>query len=477
MGESSAQVRARLQHPVIDIDGHMAEYFPTLAPYLEREGLSLDHPSLGRLLPPHGGTPRSWHEQTPEERAATRTPRGPWWSSPAKNTLDLATALFPELLYERLDELGFDFSVVYPSLGLVFLHTHDDEYRRKTCRALNRMNAETFAPFADRLTPVAAVPMYTPQEAIDELEYAVTTLGFKAVLFAGYVQRQFDALAGKDPDIARYAFWLDQFGVDSKFDYDPVWAKAQELGVSVAFHSGFIGMTPYRSTSSYVFNHLSMLAEGQQSLAKSLFLGGVTRRFPRMKFAFLEGGVAWAATLYSDIIGHWQKRNINALRSSLDPSLVDRELLGQMVAKYAPDAPAITGGLMNRPPEPEELLDEWAACGIERAEDIKSLFVDPFYFGCEADDPLTSMAFNTKVNPFGAELHAMMGSDIAHWDVPDMAEVLEEAWEMVDHGWIDERAFRKFTFENPVELYTATNPKFFDGTVVESAVNAHLTRG
>jgi hypothetical protein len=477
MGESSAQVRARLQHPVIDIDGHMAEYFPTLAPYLEREGLSLDHPSLGRLLPPHGGTPRSWHEQTPEERAATRTPRGPWWSSPAKNTLDLATALFPELLYERLDELGFDFSVVYPSLGLVFLHTDDDEYRRKTCRALNRMNAETFAPFADRLTPVAAVPMYTPQEAIDELEYAVTTLGFKAVLFAGYVQRRFEALAGKDPEIARYAFWLDQFGVDSKYDYDPVWAKAQELGVSVAFHSGFIGMTPYRSTSSYVFNHLSMLAEGQQSLAKSLFLGGVTRRFPRMKFAFLEGGVAWAATLYSDIIGHWQKRNINALRSSLDPSLVDRELLGQMVAKYAPDAPAITGGLMNRPPEPEELLDEWAACGIERAEDIKSLFVDPFYFGCEADDPLTSMAFNTNVNPFGAELHAMMGSDIAHWDVPDMAEVLEEAWEMVDHGWIDERAFRKFTFENPVEFYTATNPKFFDGTIVEAAANAHLTGG
>ena len=80
--------------------------------------------------------------------------------------------------------------------------------------------------------------------------------------------------------MSRYAFWLDQFGMDSAYDYDPVWARAQELGVSIAFHSGFIGMTPYRSPTSYVFNHLSMLAEGQQSLAKSLFLGGVTRRFP-----------------------------------------------------------------------------------------------------------------------------------------------------------------------------------------------------
>jgi predicted TIM-barrel fold metal-dependent hydrolase len=476
MSESSAEIRERLSHPVIDIDGHMAEYFPALAPYLEKEGLSLDHPSLMRMLPPYGGTERSWHEQTPEQRASTRTPRGPWWSSPAKQTIDLATALFPGLLHERLDELGLDFSVIYPSLGLVFLHTPDATYRRGTCRALNRCNAETFAPYADRLAPVAAIPMHTPDEAVAELEYAVNVLGFKAVLCAGYVQRPFSALAGADPEVSKYAFWLDQFGVDSQYDYDPVWAKATELGVSIAFHSGFIGMTPYRSISSYLFNHLSMLGEGQQSLAKSLFLGGVTRRFPGLNFAFLEGGVTWAASLYSDLIGHWEKRNVAALRRSLDPALVDRTLLAGMAAKYAPDTRPVSGGLTDRPAEPADMIDEWAACGIDRAEDIKRLFVDPFYFGCEADDPLTSMAFNTKVNPFGAELHAMMGSDIAHWDVPDMAEVLEEAWEMVDHGWIDEAAFRQFTFSNPAKFYTDTNPAFFRGTVVESAVDDYLAQ-
>ena len=120
------------------------------------------------------------------------------------------------------------------------------------------------------------------------------------------------------------------------------------------------------------------------------------------------------------------------------------------------------------------MLDEWAACDITSAHDIKDLFVEPFYFGCEADDPLTSMAFNTAVSPFGAELNAMMGSDISHWDVPDMAEVLEEAWEMVEHGWIDEEAFTKFTFTNPVRFYTSTNPTFFKGTVVEGAVDGFL---
>ena len=316
---SSSEIHRHLTHPVIDIDGHMAEFFPALAPYLEGEGLSLDHPALARLAPPYGGTDRTWHDQTPEERAATRTPREPWWSAPAGRTIDLATALFPELLYERLDELGIDFGVVYPSLGLVFLHTPDERYRRGTCRALNRANAATFAPLADRLAPVAAIPMHTPEEAVEELEFAVGELGFKAVVCAGYVQRPFAALDGKDPEVSRYAFWLDQFGIDSAYDYDPVWAKAQELGVSIAFHSGFIGMTPYRSISNYVFNHLSMLAEGQQSLAKSLFLGGVTRRFPAMNFAFLEGGVAWAAALYCDLIGHWEKRNLAALRGQSRP--------------------------------------------------------------------------------------------------------------------------------------------------------------
>jgi predicted TIM-barrel fold metal-dependent hydrolase len=429
---------------------------------------------LRHLLPGYQGTDRTWYEQSPDERAATRTPRGPWWGSPARQTIDLATALFPELLYQRLDELGIDFGVVYPSLGLLFLHDPDERYRRGMCRALNRANATTFASLADRLTPVAAIPMHTPDEAVEALEFAVTDLGFKAVLCAGYVQRPFAALADKDPEVSRYAFWLDQFGVDSAFDYDPVWAKAQELGVSLAFHSGFIGMTPYRSISSYMFNHLSMLANGQQSLAKSLFLGGVTRRFPDMNFVFLEGGVAWAASLYSDIIGHWEKRNLDALRRDLDPALVDRKLLGRMVATYAPDASPVRGGLTDRPPEPEDMLDEWAACGIGAAEDIKDLFVDRFYFGCEADDPLTSMAFNTSVNPFGAELKAMMGSDVAHWDVPDMTEVLEEAWEMVDHGWIDEVAFKKFTFTNPARFYTDTNPAFFKGTVVEAAVDQLL---
>jgi len=68
------------------------------------------------------------------------------------------------------------------------------------------------------------------------------------------------------------------------------------------------------------------------------------------------------------------------------------------------------------------------------------------------------------------ELRPIFASDIGHFDVPDTREVLPEAWELVRDGQLDMEQFRKFTFENAVELWTAQNPEFFDGTVVADDV-------
>ncbi len=104
------------------------------------------------------------------------------------------------------------------------------------------------------------------------------------------------------------------------------------------------------------------------------------------------------------------------------------------------------------------------------AEHIRDLFVPNFYFGCEADDPANGAAFNARANPFGARLNAVYGSDIAHWDVPDITQVTKEAWELVERGLISERDFRDFVFVNPAGLWSRMNPDFFKGTVVEAAV-------
>ena len=73
-----------------------------------------------------------------------------------------------------------------------------------------------------------------------------------------------------------------------------------------------------RSISNYVYNHVDGLAAAHESLCKSLFLGGVTRRFPDLRIGFLEGGVAWACALFSGArraLGEAQPRRDLAARS------------------------------------------------------------------------------------------------------------------------------------------------------------------
>jgi hypothetical protein len=114
-----------------------------------------------------------------------------------------------------------------------------------------------------------------------------------------------------------------------------------------------------------------------------------------------------------------------------------------------------------------EHLDDYWRCEITRKEDFKDLYVNRYYFGCEADDPINAWAFNEKALPMGARLNAFFSSDIGHFDVPDMTEVVPEAYELVEHGLLDDDDFRDFTFANAVRFWGEVNPDFFKGTAVE----------
>ncbi|HUE81560.1 MAG TPA: amidohydrolase family protein [Pyrinomonadaceae bacterium] len=474
----SAEIRARLNHPIIDSDGHMIEFEPAILDYLTAVGGS----KLSERFKQWGDESLfSWYRLSPEERQEKRATRITWWGIPTKNTRDRATASIPRLLYERLNEFGLDFAVIYPTFGLPVPHIEEDELRRGTCRAFNNYYADTYREFSDRLTPAAIIPMTTPDEAIEELEHAVNNLGLKTIVCAGYVRRPIQSVVQDNPAAARHAFWLDTYGIDSLYNYDPFWAKCVELKVAPSFHSSGMGWGSRNSPSNYMYNHIGMFGAAGEALCKSLFMGGVTRRFPTLKFAFLEGGVGWACSLYADLIGHWEKRNIKSL-DNLNPSNLDQKLLlslyreygGKMVEGKLAQLEERAGTLSSRREDPA-MLDEWAPCQIERREDIRDLFVPSFYFGCEADDPMNAWAFNTKVNPLGARLRVLFGSDIGHWDVPDIAEVVEETYELVEKEVITENDLRDFVFTNPVSFYAGLNSDFFRGTVVEQEV-AKLTR-
>jgi predicted TIM-barrel fold metal-dependent hydrolase len=466
------RIRAGLGHPVIDSDGHDVEYLP-----LVREEL--------RALAGQGAVDRFEGMVRGAQLMrglddATRRAQGmmriPWWGLPARNTLDRATAMFPRLLRERLDAIGLDYAVIYPTYGLMALSAEPDEVRQAACRAFNRYHAEVFRELGDRLAPVALIPMHTPEEAVAELDFAVGTLGFKVVLLAGHVLRP---LPGEN--LPRGARWLDAFGAESPHDYDPVWARCEALGVAPTFHSSGMGWGSRNALHSYVFNHLGNFAAAGEATCRALFLHGVPRRFPRLRFAFLEGGVAWAAQLVADLVGHFEKRNRDAIRN-YDPARLDRARLADLAKQWgAPRVVERLGELdanlhlLSEPDEDPARLDEFAATGADSAEALAQLFAERFFFGCEADDPLNALAYQRDRSPFGLSLHALFGSDIGHWDVPEIDHVLLEAFELVEDGIVSAADFRHFAFASPLALWTASNPRFFAGTAVEGAVAAELS--
>jgi len=119
--------------------------------------------------------------------------------------------------------------MLYPTIGLFPPHFEDEELRRAGCRAFNMFHADLLHEYADRMMPVAIIPMHTPQEALEELEFTVQRLGMRAIMMAGHVRRPIPALAEITPQANRASGWFDTFGLDSAYDYDPVWAKCVEL--------------------------------------------------------------------------------------------------------------------------------------------------------------------------------------------------------------------------------------------------------
>jgi hypothetical protein len=324
------------------------------------------------------------------------------------------------------------------------------------------------------------IPMHTPEEAIAEIEHC-SALGLKVIAIPDGVRRPIPTILAESPSpflIPGQSCWFDTFGIDSAYDYDPVWAKAQELGFAITCHGGLGDIPPFwfTSVSNYSFNHIGGFASRMHTVCKSLFMAGVTQRFPRLGFAFLECGVGWASILLADLLEHWEKRNGSAIQQ-LDPAKIDWDALEAYVREYGGDLLAgcddfdMTSALRALPAtgEPPAERDEWRFLEADSAWELAADFSRNLYFGCEADDRTIAFAFSAA-NPFGTRLRPVFSSDLSHWDVPEMAGVLPEAYELVEEGLLSEQEFAEFVCENPARLLLGQNPDFFVGTAVEGAM-------
>jgi predicted TIM-barrel fold metal-dependent hydrolase len=447
-----AAIKDQLDHPVIDGDGHFREFRPAVADLVrDLGGAELERRLLER--PMSGIRPR----------------KRPVWGT-TMDALDHMTSVLPALQSERAEELGLDFSVMYPTMGLSAMSDPDDELRPVLVRAINTYVAELFSGHRHRLEPVATVSLHDPGEAVAQLEHAVLDLGFKAIVTSGVVRRTQHPSGDAEP-------WFDAVGYHELHDYDPFWRRCVDLGVVPAFHGIGWGWGT-RDSGNYTGDHIGSFGAAQEAACRSLIMGGVARRFPELRFVFLEGGIGWAAQLYADTLSHFAKRNRVAIQS-LNPATLDIDRAGALFEQFARGrvsgmgdrwrAAAEEARRVAAPMTPDQ-VDDFAQSGIEREEDVVEMFRRQFFFGCEADDPMNALAYDAGILPFGIRLNAVFGSDVGHWDVPDMTTVLPEAWELVEHGHLDAGDFRDFTCDTVVRMYTEMNPAFFDGTTVADRV-------
>lgn len=196
-----------------------------------------------------------------------------------------------------MDEQGIHAQILYPNIAGFgngyFLRMGDREVVAQCVRTFNDFLTDWTSADPNRLLPVTAVPFWDIDFAVEEIHRNVEA-GHRAINFCNQPQD--------------YGF----LPLGHKH-WDPIWAAAQEAGVSVSFHigGGSMGtlmedraemgwMTNFAKVSSLIF------LDNARCIGDLIF-GGVCHRFPDLNLVSVESGVGWLPGVLEAM--DWQWRN------------------------------------------------------------------------------------------------------------------------------------------------------------------------
>ena len=179
-----------------------------------------------------------------------------------------------------MDKMGIDVQAISTSPGQYYYRIEPDLGRR-TSRVINERLAEIVASHPDRFVALGTVPMQEPKFAVAELEYCMKELGFRGMEIGTNVRKV---------ELS-----------DERFN--PLFAKAQELGAVIFLHpSGFTDTS--RLGPHFLTNVIGNPLDTTFALSHIVF-GGVLERYPRLKFVAAHGG---------GYLGHYPARMDHAYR-------------------------------------------------------------------------------------------------------------------------------------------------------------------
>jgi predicted TIM-barrel fold metal-dependent hydrolase len=196
---------------------------------------------------------------------------------------------------EFLAAADIDGPVLYPTSALGFARVREVEWGIALARAYNDWLYHEFTRDNANIHAVALLPVQDPQAAAAELRRAVGELGFVGgIVIAGHRRLPLG----------------DRF-------YDPIYTAAEELNTALAVHAGGPGdrFEMLNAIESRCVGHPSSLIIEMTSM----MFGGVFDRFPKARFSFMEGGIAWALFLRERMHEAYEQWSIQAPELKCDP--------------------------------------------------------------------------------------------------------------------------------------------------------------
>ncbi len=242
----------RVATKVIDGDGHVIEDMAAIAAHLPSPYRQIIGRRPDGLFPPLDHMHSAHAVETPPTRDG-RAPVGPeGWSA-------------------FLDDVGIERTVMYPTRGLAVGHIESLDYAVVATRANNDWLHASYLTFDARFNGMALLPLQDPAEAVAELTRAVTELGMRGAMLPSN---------GLPMLLGAKAYW-------------PLFAEAERLGCCLSVHGGSHDRFGMDHLNMYVPVHALGHPWGLVVNFASILYNGIFDQFPRIRIAFLEGGVAW----------------------------------------------------------------------------------------------------------------------------------------------------------------------------------------
>jgi predicted TIM-barrel fold metal-dependent hydrolase len=183
-------------------------------------------------------------------------------------------ALDPDSRLRDLDRDGIWAEVMYPNqLIFVLYRLSNVELQIALCRLYNDWLFDTFSA-NERFIPVAALPVLDVEASVAELDRTVTK-GFRAATLPVH------------PDYCAQPY--------NQPVYEPLWARAEELGIPLHFHAGSgREQRPARNPGGAVINYVITVGGADETVCY-LTGSGVLARHPDLRVVMVECGSGWLA--------------------------------------------------------------------------------------------------------------------------------------------------------------------------------------